>query len=190
MAPGGEPAGRGKSPAGRGGRGGKSPGRRGRTGAVAGERTEIRRPIVGSYPCPTSRHEAREFPRPFSCDAALDPRPSCSGRFLQGRDQRRQGPMPLDPAKLALGTLEARRAPPSPHLPVTPPRHAGRDPPRYREGRLDRIGRRQRPPHAPGPPSRTTVSVSTNPSRRLEAASGLIRSSQRVVASSDALAAS
>ena len=80
--------------------------------------------------------------------------------------------MPLDPAKLALGTLEARRAPPSPHLPVTPPRHAGRDPPRYREGRLDRIGRRQRPPQRPGPPSRTTVSVSTNPSRRLEAASG------------------
>ena len=31
---------------------------------------------------------------------------------------------------------------------------------------------------APGTPSRTTVRVSTNPSRRLEAASGLIRSSQ------------
>ena len=44
--------------------------------------------------------------------------------------------------------------------------------------------------NAPARPSRTTVSVSSNPSRRLEAASGLIRSSQRAVASSDALAAS
>ena len=43
---------------------------------------------------------------------------------------------------------------------------------------------------APGTPSRTTVSVSSNPSRRLAAASALIRSSQRAVASSDALAAS
>jgi hypothetical protein len=43
---------------------------------------------------------------------------------------------------------------------------------------------------APGTPSRTTVSVSSNPSRRLEAASGLICSSQRAVASRDALAAS
>ena len=44
--------------------------------------------------------------------------------------------------------------------------------------------------NAPARPSRTTASVSSNPSRRLEAASGLIRSSQRAVASSDALAAS
>ena len=74
----------------------------GRTGAVPGERAEIRRPIAGSHPCPTSRHEAREFPGP-SHAPPLDPRSSCSGRFRQGLDQRRQGPMPLDPAELALG---------------------------------------------------------------------------------------
>ena len=126
--------------------GGKPPWRRGRTGAVPGESAEIRRPIAGSHPCPTSRHEPREFPRPFSCDAALDPRSSCSGRFRQGLDQRRQGPMSLDPAELALGAQEARRAPPPPHLPVTPPRHAGCHPPRHREGRLDGMGRFQAVP--------------------------------------------
>ena len=110
------------------GRGGKSPWRRGRTGAVPGERADIRRPIAGSHPCPTSRHEATEFPRPCSCDAALDPRSWCSGRFLQGLDQSRQGPMPLDPAELALGAQEARRASPPPHLPVTPPGHAAPSP--------------------------------------------------------------
>jgi hypothetical protein len=43
---------------------------------------------------------------------------------------------------------------------------------------------------APGTPRRTTVSVSARPSRRLDAASGLIRSSHRAVASSDDLAVS
>jgi hypothetical protein len=44
--------------------------------------------------------------------------------------------------------------------------------------------------NAPARPSRTTASVSSSPSRRLEAASALIRSGQRAVASRDALAAS
>ena len=44
--------------------------------------------------------------------------------------------------------------------------------------------------NAPARPSRTTVSVSSSPSRRLDAASGLIRSSQRAVASRDVLAVS
>ena len=39
----------------------------------------------------------------------------------------------------------------------------------------------------PDTPNRTTVSVSSNPSRRLDAASGLIRASQRAVPSSDGL---
>jgi hypothetical protein len=43
--------------------------------------------------------------------------------------------------------------------------------------------------NAPARPSRTTASVSSIPSRRLEAASGLIRASQRAVASRDAVAA-
>jgi hypothetical protein len=93
--------------------------------------------------------------------------------------------VPLDPAELALGAQQARHAPPPPHLPFT--RAVTR---RVTEG-ADSMGlvvakvRR----NAPARPSRTTVSVSSNHSRRPEAASGLIRSSQRAVASSDALAA-
>ena len=35
--------------------------------------------------------------------------------------------MPLDPAELALGSQQARHAPPPPHIAVTPPRHPRRD---------------------------------------------------------------
>src|SRR5262249_45102510 len=156
----------------------------------------------GSHPCPTCCHEARWFPRPFSRDAALDSRPSCSGGLLQGLDERRYGPMPLDPAELALGAQQARHAPPPPHLPVTPAPHARRHPPppqppprpvprrvTERAARMGGVGPGVRR-NPPARPSRTTASVSSNPSRRLEAASALIRSSQRAVASSDALAAS
>ena len=111
--------------------GGKPPWRRGRTGAVPGERAEIRRPIAGSHPCPTSRYEAREFPRPFSCDAALDPRSSCSGRFRQSLEEHRHRPMPLHPAELALVAQQPGHAPTPMHVAVTPPRHTGRHPPSH-----------------------------------------------------------
>ena len=42
-----------------------------------------------SHPCPTRRHEEKWFLRPISRAAALDSRPSRSGGFLQGLDQRR-----------------------------------------------------------------------------------------------------
>src|SRR5262249_57373784 len=73
---------------------------------------------ASSHRCHVRRHEGRWFLRPFSRAAALDPRSSCSGGFLQGLDERREGPVPLDPAELALGAQEARRAPPPPHLSV------------------------------------------------------------------------
>src|SRR5262249_36515789 len=96
----------------------------------------------------------------------------------------------LDPAELALGSQQARHAPPPPHVAVTPT--VTRAATRRVTLSADSIGlvvasvRRS----AQGTPSRTTASVSSNPSRRLAAASGLIRSSQRAVASRDALAAS
>ena len=129
--------------------------------------------------------------RPFSRDAASGSSRSRPGRSRQGLQQRGHGPVSLDPAELALGSQQARHAPPPPHVAVTPAGHA-RDPPRHASLRPTSIGlvvagvRRS----ARGTPSRTTVSVSSNPSRRLEAASALIRSSQRAVASCDALAAS
>ncbi len=98
--------------------------------------------------------------------------------------------MPFDPAELALGAsrpaVHHRRR-------ISPSRHrVTRAVTRRVTERADSMGlvvanvRR----NAPARPSRTTASVSSNPSRRLAAASGLIRSSQRAVASSDALAAS
>jgi hypothetical protein len=145
---------------------------------------------ASSHPGPTRRHEGRWILRPFSRDAALDSRPSCSGGFLQGPDERGHGPVSFDPAELGFGPQEARHAPPPPHLPVTPPRHPRRDPARHRERRLDGIGRGQRPTQRPCQAQPDHRQRLLQPSRRLEAASALIRSSQRVVASRDALAAS
>ena len=92
--------------------------------------------------------------------------------------------MPLDPAELAL----ARRRPAAHHRRrISPSRHrVTRAVTRRVTERADSMGlvvanvRR----NAPTRPSRTTVSVSSSLSRRLETASGLIRSSQRAVASS------
>jgi hypothetical protein len=118
-------------------------------GRLPWNQVEIRRPIAGSHPCPGPCHQGRWLPRPFSRAAALDSRPSCSGGFLQGLDERREGPGPLDPAELALGARQASLAPALMHVPVPPARHPRRDPPRHREGRLDGIGRFQAVP----PPS-------------------------------------
>jgi len=56
--------------------------------------------------------------------------------------------VPFDPAELALGAQESRHAPP-PHVAVPPAGHARRDPARHAQRRLDRVGRRQRPPQYP-----------------------------------------
>ncbi len=85
--------------------------------------------------------------------------------------------------------LLARNRPAAHHRRISPSRHrVTRAVTRRVTERADSMGlvvanvRR----NAPARPSRTTASVSSNPSRRLAA----IRSSQRAVASSDALAAS
>jgi hypothetical protein len=85
--------------------------------------------------------------RPCRRLSGLDPRQSQEpGRPTRrpGLDERREGPMSLDPAEPALGAQEARHAPPPPHVAVTPAGHAQR--------RLDRVGRRQRPPQRPRQP--------------------------------------
>ena len=115
--------------------------------------------------------------------------PVAKDHNLQGLEERRHRPMPLHPAKLALGAQQPGHAPTPPHVAVT--HLVTRAVTRRITVRADSIGlvvaRVRR--NAPGTPSRTTVSVFSNPSRRLEAASALIRSSQRAVASRDALAA-
>jgi hypothetical protein len=89
--------------------------------------------------------------------------------------------MALQPAESAFGSEQARHAPPLPHVTVAPQHHPRRHtPPTFSVDSIGLVVARLRR-SASGTPSLITVSVSSNPSRRLAAGSGLTRASQVAV---------